>query len=170
MKKIENLKDLFIEQSRELYDSNRQELKELPSIEKQATSTELKKIIKKQVGKVKSQQECLMDALAIFDAEPDGEKCETTEAILRHSHTLINASNDNEVRDASILNAVQQLGHRKIAGLGSTSAYARELGRESTAKSLHVLLNDEHQIDRELTLLAQDQINKQAVAPRGRGV
>ena len=162
MNKISNLRDLFIEQGRELYNSNYQEIVELPDIERQVTSLELKKIIHKQYIKAQYQQFRIKDLFEKINASPDGEKCEITESIIKKTLSQIRRSTVASVRDAGIISLIQMLNHRKIAGLGSLTAYAREIDQEQSAKSLHEALVDEKEIDEELSELAENEINKMA--------
>ena len=162
MNRIENLRDLFIQQGRELYNATAQQIEELPRIEKQASSAELKRIIGRQVNKAQNQQVRLAEALQKINASPDGERCVATETILRQSQASINRSLEPAVRDASIITHMQSLIHRKLAGFGSTTSFAREIGQEQSARTLHEALLEEKELDKELSDLAEEQVNRQA--------
>ena len=162
MNRIENLRDLFIQQGRELYNSTVQQMEELPRIEQQAVSTELKRIITRQINKVQNQQVRLAEALRKINASPDGERCIATESILKQIHSNINRCPDDSVRDAGIINQLQTLIHRKLAGYGTTTSYAREIGQEYSARTLHEALVEERELDVELSSLAEEQITRTA--------
>ena len=163
MKKIENLNDLFIEQGHELFDIFNQEQKDLISIQKQASSRELKRVIDRQLAGVNYQVRRMEEILVKVEAGPSGEKSECCRAIFKQTRDLIKRSLDNEVRDASIISSLQMLNHYKIAGLGSMAAYARELGQHDIATFFHETLSEENAIDRELSNLAEHGINKKAL-------
>jgi ferritin-like metal-binding protein YciE len=164
MNKIENLKDLLIEQGRELHSSYQQELAELPNFEKKAISSNLKKIIKKQTQITKDQQTRLTNVFGKLNANPDGNTSLTTKSILRESKDRIEHSKTGEVCDACIVNSLQQLGHKKVSDLGAIAAYAKEIGKVEAATILHQSLNEEKELGRELINLAQKDINRQAAS------
>ncbi len=164
MKKIQNLKDLLIEQGRELHSSYQQELKELPNIEKKAASAKLKKIINKETQRIKSQQTNLVNVFGKLNANPNGNQSTVTKSILSEANERINNSKTKEVCDACIVNSLQQLGHKKVSDLGAISAYAKEIGNTEAATILHNSLNEEKQIGKELINLAQKDINRKAAS------
>lgn len=163
MSKIKNLKDLFIEQGRELQNSYEQELKELPKIEKKAGSTKLKSIINKHVQATKNQQDRLNKTFSRLNVSSNGNKNLATETILKEANRRINESENIEVCDACIIGSLQQLGHNRVADLGTLSAYAEEIGQETSAKLLHESFQEEKRLGRELIDLAKSDINKKAV-------
>lgn len=165
MNKLENLKDLFIAQGRELYDASRQEQRELPNIRVQVRNQQLQKIIDKQLKMAKDQDQRLKEALSRLNSSPEGEKSECCESVFRTTKTLIDRSKDAEIRDAAIINSIQRLNHNKITGLGSLAAYAKQIGQKDVAKSLHNALKEEKDIDEELSDLAEKEINKLAAKP-----
>jgi len=160
--KIKNLKDLLIEETRELYLSNKQELKELSNIEKVATSADLKKFINKQIVASVAQQEKLDEVLKKLNYVVKRGKSETTKSILNLAQQRIKQSSEPSVRDAGIVNSLQYLSHRKIAGFGSGAAYANQIGQKETAKIFHTALKEEKKIDAQLSKLAERELNKKA--------
>jgi len=165
-KKIENLRDLFIEQGRELIDAFKQEQKELPKVQKWVNNSRLKDLIIRELNTTKLQNFKVEQALKDMNLDPEGEKNECCESIFKQTRKYIDRSIDSEVRDAAILNALQRLNHNKITGFGSFAAYANEIGNPKLAQALHETLEDEKSIDMELTKLAEAEINKVAVSAR----
>lgn len=163
MKRIENLRDLLVEEGRVLYDANRQEQKELKALEMQASTFGLKKLIKEQAQQAENQQQHLREAFHHLQENCEGGKCEATQIILNRAQQLIDQSKGAEVRDAGIISSLQQLNHHKIASLGNSASHAREIGQEEAAKIFHDALEQEKEIDRKLSTLAQLDINKKAV-------
>ena len=162
-KKINNLKDLFVEQGRELYDSSLQEEKELVAIENHVSNIELKNVINRQLNTAKDQRTRLDKAFKTINAKVEGEKNECCQAVFRKTQSLIDRSGDPRIKDAVIINSIQRLNHGKIAVLGSLASYAKEIGYPEIAFSIHETLNEEKAIDRELTDLAEKEINQKAL-------
>lgn len=162
-KKLETLKDLFIEQGRELYDASKQEEKQLPEILNKATHPQLKKMVDRELKSAKSQITQLEEAFKKLNVSPQGEKNECCQSIFKQTTDLIGRSKDAEIRDAVIINTIQRLNHNKITGYGSLSSYAREIGQSDLANSLRKTLIDERDIDEDLSELAEKEINRKAV-------
>jgi ferritin-like metal-binding protein YciE len=160
---MENLKDLLIEQGRELYDASRQEQKELPKIQQQVTNPKLRNVIARQLDTARTQTQRLQDAFRKLNASPEGEKNECAQSILKQAKSLIDRSRDAEIRDAAIVNTIQRLNHTKVASFGSLASYAREIGQEDLARMFHESAASEKDFDRELTQLAEKEINRNAV-------
>ena len=59
--------------------------------------------------------------------------------------------------------ALQHIIHYKIAGYGSATSYANNLGLLDEAAILHTCLNAEKEFDRKLANLAESVINLRAV-------
>lgn len=162
MNKIGSLKDLFIEQGRELYDASRQEQKELPSLRQQARNSDLKKIIDRQITTARDQSERIEKAFKKLNVNPEGVKNSCCESMIKRAQELAGQSATDEVRDAAIINSIQRLNHNKITGFGSLTAYAREIDQPEIASSLHKSLEEERGIDKDLSRLAEKEINKKA--------
>lgn len=161
-KKIENLRDLFVEQGRELYDASMLVQKELPKIKKEVSNTQLRNIIDREIETAKRESKRIKEVFQSMNEDPSGEKNECCSAVLNHSKKMIKRSSDPRVRDAAIINSIQRLNHNKITGFGSMTAYAKEIGQEQYAKSLHETLEQEKALDRELSELAIREINHKA--------
>ena len=161
-RKIENLKDLFIEQGRELYDAALLVQEELPKIQKKVSNPKLRAIIEQEILTAKKEEEGMQEIFRDINEKPEGEKNECCSAVLSHSKKIINRSKDAMVRDAAIINSLQRLNHNKITGFGSMTAYAKEIGRDKIAHQLHEKLEREKELDKELSFLAQHEINHKA--------
>lgn len=162
MKKIENLRDLFIEQGSELYDSAQQEERALRKMEMKVKNHELRDLLEREITLSKEQRGQLEHAFSRINARFETVKNSCCESVIRQSEELIGRTNEPDIRDAVIINSVQRLNHMNIAGLGALAAYANEMGEHSTAQTIHHRLEDEWDIDRHLSRLAEREINRKA--------
>lgn len=163
MRKITNLKDLLIEQAEELHDAIVQEQRELNIIAKNASSYALKEVINKQLLKANKQDELLQATFEKLQVTPAVKHDTCCTAILKTTHSFISRSSDATVRDAAIINGLQRINHQKIAGFGSLAAYLREVGEADLSYKYHWLVEQERDIDEELTTLAEKKINHKAL-------
>lgn len=163
-KKIENLKDLFLEQGRELYDACKQEQKELRKIQNQVSDMGLKKVIDRQLDAVKDKNDRLKEVFKELNENPKGKKSKNYEAIIDDSNDLLKRSKDLRVRDAVIINSAQRLNQNNIVGLGVFSSYASEMGHKNIANTILESLDEEKDIEKELSVLAKEKVYKQVAA------
>lgn len=162
MNPIKDLRDLFIEQGRELYEASRQEENALPGILQQTHNSGLRTIINKELETARIQRNRLEDAFRKLKVEPKGEKNTCCESIINQTMDLIQRSTVPEVRDAVIINTIQRLNHLKMTGFGSLAAYAQQIGEKEISHIVHEALEEERGIDRDLSHLAEKEINARA--------
>jgi len=162
--RINNLQDLFLEQSKELYDVSEQEQRELPLIQQKVTNPLLRKIITRQINVAKNQGIRLKSTLKTFNTDVSGERSECCRAVFKQAKGLIDRTQDERVRDAAIISSVQRLNHNNITSLGSLASFAKEIGHFEIANTLHETINEEKAIDLELSNLAKSGVNKKAVS------
>jgi len=158
--KINNVKGLLIEECKDLYHSNQQELKELPKFEKTASSPDLKRFIKKQMIATKFQQKQLDEVLTELNWVNTTGTCDTTTSILNRTEEIMKQSTKRVVRDASIVNSLQYLNHRKIAGFVASANFANQIGQTEVAEIFQGALEQERDTDFELCVLAEKEIDE----------
>lgn len=163
IQEIKDLKDLFIAQGRELYDATIQEQQELPSIRDEVRDDKLRSIINRQLTTSKDQAMRLQEAFKTLEITMEGEKDEFCKTILDKTKDIIKRSKDSKVRDAAIISSIQRLNHNKISAFGTLRAYANEIGQDKIANTLYIKMQEEKDIDSQLSSLAEMEINKKAL-------
>ena len=79
-------------------------------------------------------------------------------------HAIEMETDDDAVRDAAIILAVQQMSHYGLAGYGTLAAVARTLGHDADVEELDADLDDIYDTDRYLTFIAEMKVDRQAAA------
>lgn len=103
---IENLKDLFLERGRQLYEASMQEQRELPYIQKQVSDSHLEEIMKQEISSARKQSSGLKEIFQKLNMDPKGEKDECYQFILKETKRLIRRSKQHMVRDAAIIDSI----------------------------------------------------------------
>ena len=165
MEKITTLKDLFVEQTQDIYYGEIQQLKILPEIRNKITSPELKKLITTHIDETRVQLDRLHSIFKQLDLPPVGEQCKTMKALIDETKDLIRRCNDPEVLDAGLITSLQHINHCEMAGYGSVIAYAKTLDLDKLAYIFNQTLEEEKKADLELTKLAEKSINLKARSP-----
>ena len=70
------------------------------------------------------------------------------------------------VADAALIAAAQRVEHYEMAVYGTVRNYARRLGLEDQARLLQQILQEEMDIDKKLTTIADSYINEEAKSAR----
>lgn len=150
-----SLKDLFVEQLRDLYDAEHQISRALPKMANAASSNELKNAFNMHLDQTRTQIQRLERIFSDLGMAPQGENCEAMQGIIKEGDQVINAQGDPNVKDAALITAAQRVEHYEIAGYGSVRTYAKELGYNDAADLLQKTLDEEGKTDSMLTKLAE---------------
>lgn len=158
---METLRDLFVEQLKDLYSAENQIIKALPKMIKTASSEELKAAFQEHLEQTKGQVERLDQIFEELEESPRGKKCKGMEGLLAEGKELMEEDAEPDVMDAGLIAAAQHVEHYEIAGYGCVRTYAQLLGLENAEKLLQETLNEEKETDQLLTGLSE-QINVEA--------
>lgn len=162
MAKLETLKDLYIEQLRDLYSAENQLLKAMPKMEKAAHAKELKAAFKAHLVQTEGQVKRLEQIFEALGEKPTGHKCKAMEGLVAEGAETIHEDAVPQVKDAGLIAAAQRVEHYEMAGYGTARTFAQHLGESAAAKLLDATLKEETDTDKKLSDLAVNQINPQA--------
>jgi ferritin-like metal-binding protein YciE len=159
---METLRDLYIDELKDLYSAEKQLLKALPKMAKAASSPELKQAFQTHLQQTEQQVARLEQVFEGLEASPRGKKCVGMEGLIEEAQELIGEDPEAEVLDAGLISKAQHVEHYEIAGYGTVRAYALLLGEEEQAQLLQETLDEEGETDKLLTELAETAINLEA--------
>jgi ferritin-like metal-binding protein YciE len=158
---INSLRELYVDQLRDLYDAENQLIKALPKMAKGATSDELREGIEEHLEQTKNQVQRLEQIFERLGEKPKGEKCKGMEGVIKEGSETLEKDMDEHTKDAAIIAAAQRVEHYEIAGYGTARTYANLLGESEAAELLQETLDEEKETDQKLTQLAEE-INVEA--------
>lgn len=161
--KLETLKDLYVEELKDLYSAENQILKALPQMAKAAASPELRAGFEEHFSQTKEHVSRLEQIFESLGKSPRGKHCKGMEGVLEEGKELLKEDAEPEVLDAGLIAAAQHVEHYEIAGYGVCRTYAKLLGEDRAATLLQTTLNEEETTDRKLTKLAETSINVEAL-------
>jgi ferritin-like metal-binding protein YciE len=164
--KENTLRELLIDELRDLYDAENRLVKALPKMAKAAESDELRSGIEHHLEQTKEHVKRIKEALGSLDGKTVAKKCEGMNGILKEGNEMLEEGYEGSLKDAAIISAAQRVEHYEIAAYGCVHAWATELGENEVAELLEKTLNEEKETDAKLTELAQT-INESAVGPDG---
>jgi ferritin-like metal-binding protein YciE len=156
------LRDLFFDQLQDAYSAETQLTKALPKMAKAAASKELKAGFEKHLAETEGQLKRLDEVCAAVGCETGSNTCEAMEGLVAEGEEIVGLGLDPDAQDAGLIAAAQKVEHYEIAMYGTLCAFAKELGHEDAANTLHQTLDEEKKTDEALTALAERRINARA--------
>jgi len=159
---LDTLKDLYVDEIKDLYSAEKQLIKALPKMAKAANDDQLKEAFRTHLRETAQHAARLEQICQELGVSPRGEKCVGMEALIEEGSELIKENPDPEVLDAGLISKAQHVEHYEIAGYGTVRTYARQLGFENQADLLQQTLDEEGKTDHLLTELAEAGINVEA--------
>jgi ferritin-like metal-binding protein YciE len=154
------LKELYIDELKELYNAENQLVKALPKMAKAATSSDLRAGFEKHLVETKRHVERLETIFTQLGESPKGKKCKGMEGLIKEGAEAIEEY-EGELLDAALIGAAQRVEHYEMAGYGTVIAFAEELGESKHISLLNETLEEEQQTEEKLTELSGD-INSRA--------
>jgi len=150
------LKDLFIEEIKDLYHAEKQLTKALPQMAKKATSEELKEAFEKHLKETENQITRLEQVFEELDMAPRGKKCEGMEGIIEEGKDMMEELDKSDTLDAALIAAAQKVEHYEIASYGTVRTYAKQLNFPKAAELLQETLEEESAANEKLNELAMN--------------
>lgn len=160
---MKTLKELLVDELKDLYSAEKQITKALPKMAKTADSEQLKAAFKEHLAQTEEHVKRLEQIFEELDESPRGKKCKGMEGVLAEGKEIMEEDAEPDVKDAGMIAAAQHVEHYEIAGYGCVRTYANLLGMKKAVKLLEKTLEEEKQTDQKLTKLAEA-INLQAAA------
>ena len=145
--KLNSLRDLFIEELRDLYSAETQLVGALPKMAEAAASQELASAFKHHLEETRGHVSRLESIFNQIGEKSSGETCEAMKGLIKEGEILVKAEGDPDVRDAGLIGAAQRVEHYEMAGYGTARSLARRLGDNQTAEILQQTLNEEGEAD-----------------------
>lgn len=161
---MKTLESLFEDMLKDIYYAEKKILKELPKMAKKASSPELEKAFLKHERETQGQVERLEQVFELIGKSARGKKCPAIEGLAEEAKEVMDEAEDEDVLDAGLLASAQAVEHYEIARYGTLIAWAEKMGQNKAAKLLQQTLDEEKMTDKNLTKLAESQINDAAFA------
>ena len=160
--KANSLRDLYVEQLKDLYDAEHQLIKALPKLAEASSSDELRNAFEEHLDKTRQHAQRIEQIFEGMGQKAKAQKCKGMEGLVKEGSEVIKEEDiDGEVKDAALIAAAQRVEHYEIAGYGTVRTYANLLGENEAANLLQQTLDEEKEADQTLNEIAE-QINVEA--------
>jgi ferritin-like metal-binding protein YciE len=157
-----NLEELFSETLKDIYFAEKQILRALPKMAKEAKSAELKQAFETHRQQTEGHVERLNQVFEQLGRPARGKTCEAILGIIDEAKEIMEEFKGAEALDAGLASSAQAVEHYEIARYGTLKTWAQQLGLNDAAKLLNETLREEIETDKLLTRLATSSVNKKA--------
>lgn len=159
------LKELFVDELKDIYWAEKHLASALPKMVKGATSEELKNTISTHLEETKNHVTRLESVFESIGEKAAAKKCLAMEGLLNEATELLeDTKKGTEVRDVAIISAAQKVEHYEMASYGTLRTLAGTLGYDEAQELLDQTLAEEKNADSLLTQVAENYVNESAAA------
>ena len=135
------LRELYIDELKDLYNAENQLVKALPKMAKAASSPDLRSGFEEHLEQTKGHVQRLETIFGQLDESPKGKKCKGMEGLIEEGSEAI-GEYEESVLDAALIGAAQRVEHYEMAGYGTACAFAEELGESDHVSLLKETLEE----------------------------
>jgi ferritin-like metal-binding protein YciE len=156
------LQELFLTTLQDIYHGEKQILKALPKMAKNASTPELKQAFQHHLDQTEGQVDRLQRVFELMDKSARGRTCEAIEGLVEEGKEVMSEAELGQVMDAGLIAAAQAVEHYEIARYGTLRSWAQQLGMQEAAQLLEQTLQEEKQTDELLNKIAKSSVNRKA--------
>jgi ferritin-like metal-binding protein YciE len=137
------LKDVLLDELRDMYSAENQLVKALPKLAKGANNAKLKELFTAHLEETKGQVERLKEVFAHLEEKPTGEHCDGMEGIVEEGKSALEKDEDGASFDCGLIGAALRTEHYEIAAYQATISMSKTLGMQDVIDLLTENLNEE---------------------------
>jgi ferritin-like metal-binding protein YciE len=161
MPQKDSLKQLYVDELKDLYSAETQLVKALPKMAKASSNSELRQAFEEHLQQTTEHVARLEQIFETLEEKATGKKCLGMEGLVKEGGEAIEEDYSDDIKDSAIIGAAQRVEHYEIAGYGTVRALAELLGEDEHVSLIEETLEEEKKADEKLTQLAEE-INAQA--------
>lgn len=150
-----SFRELYTELLNDLFSAETQIHPVLPKVISYTSSGELRETFTLYKKEIELHLQHLNEVIEESKPGPKNYLCKAVEGILEEIDNAIPHGGNSAVKDAAFISIIQRLQHYKMAVYGTARTYARHLNESKAMDSLQRALNEEAEMDKKLTKLAE---------------
>src|ERR1700729_2153382 len=137
------LKDVLVDELRDMYSAENQLVKALPKLAKGAKDAKLKELFTAHLEETKGQVERLKEVFAHLEEKPTGEHCNGMEGIVEEGKDALEKDESGASFDSGLIGAALRTEHYEIAGYEASISMATVLNMPKAVRLLNANLKEE---------------------------
>lgn len=156
------LEHLFFDTLRDIHYAERHILKNLPDLEANAASDELKEAFATHIKETEGQIRRLEKVFELIDRPPTSKRCQAIDGILAEGDDILEEYKGTTAADAGLISSAQAVEHYEITRYGTLRRWAKMLSINGAYDLLTESLEEESRTDELLTKIADKEANAKA--------
>jgi ferritin-like metal-binding protein YciE len=160
---MKSMNDLFLHFLQDIYYAEKQGLKALAKVGKNAENEDFKQFLQEhreesqdQIGKLEQVYQ------QVIGKKARGKTCEAMNGLITEVDEAISEGDKGPILDAALIACVQAMKHYEIARIGALAAWAKQMGQDDAAETLHEIVEQDKDADERLTEIAEEHGNPEA--------
>ena len=138
-----SLKDVLLDEMRDLYSAENQQMKEFPKVLKEVSDDKMKELLTGHMEQTKQHVLRLRGVFEHLGEKPTGKHCSGMEGCIKEIAEALEEDEEGALKDAGIIGASLRTEHYEIAGYSAAIAMAKILKEEEVVKTLTEILHEE---------------------------
>ena len=159
------LKDVLLDELRDMYSAENQLVKALPKLARGAKNKEMKDLFKTHLEETKGQVLRLREVFGHLGKKPTGQHCNGMQGVIEEGTEALEKDEEGPSFDAGLFGAALRTEHYEIAGYHTCIAIAKSLGERDIVALLKQNLDEEIAAAKKLTTAAQPILKEAAKEP-----
>ncbi len=148
-----NLRELFVEELKDIYDAEKQLTKALPKMAKAAEQDSLRRAFEEHLEITRAQVMRLEEVFKLLGMAAKGKTCEGMKGLIKEGQKTMEKL-EGSVLDAALIASAQKVEHYEIATYGTLATFAEILAMDDVKELLGQTLDEEKEADERLTDIA----------------
>src|SRR2546423_1799917 len=129
----DNLREMLVNELKDLYSAESQLLKALPKMAKKATNSELRQAFETHLAETEGHVDRLEQVFEQLGERPRGKTCKAMQGLIEEGKEMMAEDMADDVMDAALIAAAQKVEHYEIASYGTVRAWAKLLKEREIA-------------------------------------
>jgi ferritin-like metal-binding protein YciE len=164
---LQTLRDLLVEQLRDLYSAETQLVQALPTMAAAASHDELRQAFEHHLEETREHVTRLDEIFGELGVGASGETCKGMQGLIEEGREFVTTGGgDAAVRDAALIAAAQRVEHYEISAYGTVRTLADQLELGHARDLLDQTLDEESAADKLLTKIATGGMFKAGINKR----
>ena len=161
---METLQELYEESIKDVYSAEKQFLKAMPKLMKNARNESLKAALETHLHQSEGHIERLEKIGELGGFKLSGVVCKAAQGLVEECKEHLEEGKPGPVLDAAIVACAQKNEHYEIGTYGTILAWAQALGEKEHVALLKEILAEEEATDKLLSGVAKSEVNKAALS------
>jgi len=165
-----SLDDLYSQKLQLLLDAEHQGLDAIPQFAQAVHDPKLRDTLQKHRRESEGHVQQLLQLIDGNSSGSRNQECISMRALIQEAQRTLDNIKDPDTVDAFVIGAEQAIEHHEIAAYGTARSWAQELGRDDDARTLQGILDEEGNADKQLSTIAERNVNERAARGSDREV